>query len=97
MSVFLQFVVLPPPPDERPDDLFAAAYVARRFGGAVGSFYKGKCGTGGITPVSRDPWRAVRAQVEEELRRLVGAAKPAAEPKTRRISLVRRGPRKSAA
>ena len=90
MSLFLQFIVIPPAPDERPDDLVSADYVARRFGCSARSVYAGKCGTHGITPVSRDPWRAVRAQVEEEHAKLVAKASPAkAEPK-KRLSLVRR-------
>ena len=90
--VFVQFVVIPPS-DERPDDLVNADYVARRFGCSVSSVYAGKCGTGGITPVSRHPWRAMRAQVESEHAKLIAAAAPAAAPQ-KRISLVRR--RKSA-
>ena len=90
--VFVQFIVIPPAPDERPDDLVGADYVARRFGCSVSSVYAGKCGTAGITPVSRDPWRAVRAQVEAEHAKFVSAAAPAAAPK-KRLSLVRRRPR----
>lgn len=88
--VFLQFIVVPPAPDERPDDLVGADYVARRFGCSVSSVYAGKCGTGGVTPVSRDPWRATRASVEAEHAKLVAPAMPAKDEPQRRISLVRR-------
>src|SRR5437588_12936422 len=69
MSIFI--LLIPLPPDERPDDLVGADYVARRFGCSERSVYRGACGTSGITPVSRDPWRAVRAQVEAEHQKLV--------------------------
>lgn len=91
--LFVQFIVIPPPPDERPDDLVGAEYVARRFGCSVSSVYAGKCGTQGITPVSRDPWRATRAQVEEAHAKFVAPSKPAAEVPKKRLSLVRRGKR----
>lgn len=70
MSVYLIFVVMQPP-EERPDDLVSAKYVARRFACSTGSVYAGLCGTGGIVPVSRDPWRAVRSQVDEELTKFI--------------------------
>jgi hypothetical protein len=92
------FIVVMPPPDERPDDLVGPDCVARRFGCSESSVRQGKCGTGGIQPVSRSPWRAIRAQVEDEHRKYVeGARKPQAEPKSRRIGLVRRRPRTQAA
>jgi hypothetical protein len=79
-----------PPSEELPDDLVPVDYVARRFACSISSVYAGKCGTGGITPVSRDPWRAVRSQVEEEHAKLVAAAmRVAAKPKPR-VSLTRR-------
>jgi hypothetical protein len=90
--VFIQFLVIPQS-DERPDDLVGAEYVARRFGCSVSSVYAGKCGTHGITPVSRDPWRATRAQVESEHAKFVGQSLPPAEVKKKRLSLVRRGGR----
>lgn len=97
--VFVQFIVIPPAPEERSDDLVSAEYVARRFGCSTRSVYAGKCGTGGIAPVSRDPWRAVRAQVEEEHAKLVAKALPesaAAKPEKKRLSLVRRRPKSAA-
>lgn len=87
--VFVQFIVIPQS-DERPDDLVGAEYVARRFGCSVSSVYAGKCGTQGITPVSRDPWRAVRAQVEEEHAKFIAPAAGAVASPTKRFSLVRR-------
>jgi hypothetical protein len=97
MSVYLIFVVMQPP-EERPDDLVDAKYVARRFACSTRSVYMGKCGTGGIVPVTRSPWWAARAQVEEERARLVATVVSPAKPKTR-ISLIRRkggarGPRR---
>lgn len=90
MSVYLIFVVIPPS-EERPDDLVDASYVARRFGCSTSSVYAGKCGTGGIRPVSRDPWRALREQVAAEHARLVsGARGRQAEGLKKRMSLVRR-------
>jgi hypothetical protein len=86
--VVIQLIVIPPPPDERPDDLVSAEYVARRFGCSVSSVYAGKCGTGGIKPVTRDPWRALREHVEAERAKFVAGGK-ASEVKGR-ISLVRR-------
>lgn len=91
--VFVQFIVIPPPPDERPDDLVSADYVARRFGCSVSSVYAGKCGTGGITPVSRDPWRATRAQVEAAHAKFIAPSEPSAAVAKKRLSLVRRGKR----
>ena len=88
--VFVQFIVIPPQSDERSDDLVGAEYVAKRFGCSVSSVYAGKCGTSGIKPVSRDPWRAVRAQVEAEHAKFVAPSKPAAEVPKKRLSLVRR-------
>jgi len=93
MSIFI--LLIPLPPDERPDDLVGADYVARRFGCSERSVYRGACGTSGITPVSRDPWRAVRAQVEAEHQKLVERVMPKkAEPCKKRVSLIRRGSRK---
>ena len=90
MSVYLIFVVMQPP-EERPDDLVSAKYVARRFGCSTRSVYACLCGTGGITPVSRSPRRAVREQVEQEHARLIERAVPRkAAPAKRRISLIRR-------
>lgn len=86
--IFIQLIVMP---DERPDDLVPAEYVARRFACSVSSVYAGKCGTQGVRPVSRDPWRAVRAQVDAELAKL--ASPPDAAPK-KRPSLVRRRARR---
>ena len=87
--IFLQFILVPPS-DERPDDLVGADYVARRFGCSVSSVYAGKCGTHGITPVSRDPWRATRAQVEAAHAAFVAPAMPVKAEPRKRISLVRR-------
>ncbi|HEV2863065.1 MAG TPA: hypothetical protein VGX48_18765 [Pyrinomonadaceae bacterium] len=88
--VVIQLIVLPPAPEERPDDLVDASYVARRFGCSPRSVYAGRCGTGGITPVSRDPWRATRAQVEAEHAKLVSTATAARTEPKKRLSLVRR-------
>lgn len=88
MIINQYFIILPS--DERPDDLVAVEYVAKRFACSVSSVYAGKCGTGGIRPISRDPWRAVRAQVEEEHARLVARAMPETAAPGKRLSLVRR-------
>lgn len=92
--IFIQLLVITPISEERDDDLVTASYVARRFGCSAKSVYRGACGTHGIRPVSRDPWRAVRAQVEEEHAKLVApvtAKKP--EAAKRRKGLIRRKPR----
>lgn len=51
--IFIQFLVIPPAPGERPDDLVTASYVARRFGCLTRTVYRDKYGTAGIKPVSR--------------------------------------------
>ena len=95
--IFIQLLVFPPPLDEGADDLVPASYVARRFGCSLSSVYEGRCGTGGIVPVSRDPWRALRAQVEEEHRKLIERVMPKKaepEPRKKRVGLIRRGAQK---
>jgi hypothetical protein len=87
--VIINFFVLHQP-DERPDDLVDARYVARRFGCSISSVYAGKCGTGGIKPVSRDLWRAVRAQVEAEHMKLLAPAMPVPAVTSKKVYLVRR-------
>lgn len=89
MSVHLIFIVIPPS-EERPDDLVGAEYVARRFGCSVSSVYAGKCGTQGVSTVSRDPWRAVRSQIEEEHAKFIAPARPSPAAPRKRLSLVRR-------
>ncbi len=77
--IFLQFLVFPPPPDERPDDLVDAKYVAARFSCSVSSVQKGKCGTGAIPRVSDDPLRFQRKAVHDALAKLTQPAEtPAA-------------------
>ncbi len=74
MSIFL--FMLPPPPDERPDDLVGVRYVAARFGCGVSSVYARKGGTENLRPVTTSPMRFRRGDVDEEVRRLIEDARP---------------------
>jgi hypothetical protein len=87
---FPLILIMPPPPDERPDDLVNAAYVAKRFGCSTRSVQLGLCDTGGIRRISSKPLRFRRGDVDDALLKLVRP--PEAEQSKRKLSLVRRKP-----
>ena len=95
--VFVQFIVIPQPPEEKPDDLVGPAYVARRFGCSIRGVQAGACGTDKIIWVTRKPLRATRAHVEEVHAKHISVVQSrdiaAAVGSKRRTSLVRRGKR----
>lgn len=96
MSVFIFLIA---PPDEHPDDLVDARYVARRAGCSASSVRHRAAGTGEIPRVSDDPLRFRRGDVDDWLARKIEASRERQRKKPPvRISLVRRkGPRKQSA
>ncbi len=72
--ILIQFLIMPPLPDERPDDLVSAKYVAARFGCSMRSVQASKCGTHVLTRVSRDPLRFRRGDVDKAVRDKAAAA-----------------------
>lgn len=95
MSVFI--LLIPPVPDERPDDLVGADYVARRAGCTASSVRHRAAGTGEIPRVSDDPLRFRRGDVHDWLEKRINAARAKSEKKPGHISLVRRKPRQKKA
>ena len=92
MSIFI--IVMPPPPDERPDDLVDAHYVAARFGCSASSVRHRLCGTGAIPRVLNNPLRFRRADVDTELLRLIEASRPQ-QRKAARLLTRRKFPKRS--
>lgn len=91
--IFLQILVFPEQPDERPDDLVDAKYVAARFGCSVRSVQARKCGTAEIARVTDDPLRFRRGDVDAALRARLAARQERA-PAQKAIRLLERKARK---
>lgn len=88
MSIFI--LVVPPPPDERADDLVGPHYVAARFGCSVSAVQHRKANTGDIPRVTDKPLRFRRADVHAHLDRLNRAR---STPGQKAFRLLERKPR----
>ncbi len=94
MSIFILILPpLPPPPDERPDDLVDAHYVAARFGCSASSVRHRQALTKDVPRVSNNPLRFRRGDVDAALLRLI---EPDRKPKYRAARLLtrRKSPKK---
>ncbi len=95
MSVNVWLLMPPPPapPDERPDDLVNANYVAARFGCSASSVRHRKAGTKDLPRISNSPIRFRRGDVDAAVLKLIEASRKPKHPVYRR-SLIRRHSKK---
>jgi hypothetical protein len=72
--ILIQILIMPPVPDERPNDLVDARYVAARSGCSVSSVRSHKCNTQVLMRVSNNPLRFRRGDVDKAVRELAAKA-----------------------